>query len=489
MKRAAIVAMLTSSVLARQESNERAASSVKIVRVELPQEVPAPSDARSVSIDEIEKLWIVERTFPEQGHFFEPAAYGRILETVGDVDGGGGDDLLVGTSGTASESVDLILGEGKAGESKSVHRTYWNDGVASVTGVGDVDQDGFPDFAIVEHDWDFFRHRVKLFVSREEPLRAISLSNENVRRIGGSVAPLRGETSDLDGDGWVDLVVTSELVNWSATGHLMSSRTGEFLADLMCEPTHDGRRGIERVATQGRWIAISSPLEMEQRGRVRVWTAATRELSLVIEGTVPGKYLGARIAWLDDQRLAVSMPWAGPARRGAVIEIDVKKGEVGRSWRGAARAGAIRRQLGDGAGSRRRRGSRPRDRCSGRSLRPRRPRRRRGDLRRDRSSPGSDRRPTDEWRALGRRVPRVRAPRVRLPSSRRARPPVLRRVRHSRGDGRLRRQRPRRPRDRIPVPRSGHDRRQSPRDLGRGAPPSHDEAMRALGCWIGSEVA
>jgi hypothetical protein len=149
------------------------------------------------------------------------------------------------------------------------------------------------------------------------------------------VAPLRGESSDLDGDGWVDLVVSSELVNWSAIGHVISSRTGEFLADLTCGPTHDRRTRIDRVATHERWIAISSPGELEQRGRVRVWNAATRELSLVIEGTVPGKYLGARIAWLDEERLAVSVPLAGPSRCGAVLEIDVKKGEIGRTWRGA----------------------------------------------------------------------------------------------------------------------------------------------------------
>lgn len=144
-------------------------------------------------------------------------AYSVPAAFIGDIDGDGGDDLIVGTP-TARESYGTaIVYSGRSG--RVLHRfdgeQYHRVGI-DVAGVGDVNADGMPDFAFVARHW-------------EEGLVSIRSGRDGSElHLIEQVIPrrIRG-LGDIDGDGHDDIVVSAFRYSNDPHISIVSGRTGE----------------------------------------------------------------------------------------------------------------------------------------------------------------------------------------------------------------------------------------------------------------------
>jgi hypothetical protein len=136
--------------------------------------------------------------------------YGRSISALGDLDGDGHDDLLVGspsTLGTSTHGSVRVI-SGRTGLESHV----WTSPTpfvgsrfgTSVAGIGDFNGDGTPDFLVGEPDWNGGQGRALLFSGRGPALAA--LPGGSAREGFGMHVEAAG---DMNGDGTRDLLVTS----------------------------------------------------------------------------------------------------------------------------------------------------------------------------------------------------------------------------------------------------------------------------------------
>jgi hypothetical protein len=336
MSRAAKAAALAALLGACRTAAEPVRPQVVLVKWLDAGELSTPE--RVVGIDELPLLWTRTAHANDQaiGDGGLPSRYGCMIANVGDIEGGGADGLLVGArSDSFMEAVDLIAGEAQV-RSRRVLGTFLSEGCSGVVALGDLDRDGRRDFAEIEHDDSWFDERVRVHVSGKDAVVVIhSLEKGAFGDVGTSVQALMGERADLDGDGWGDVLVTARTVDEEppsrAAAYFHSSRTGARLGVLEREVGANDGHGI--AATNSSWIAVSSPLEDDGAGRVRIWSADDREPHIQFRGGERVRLLGARLAWVGEHELAMSSPWTSEAR-GLVLVYDVRSRRLIRSWSG-----------------------------------------------------------------------------------------------------------------------------------------------------------
>lgn len=133
------------------------------------------------------------------------AGFGNNLATVGDTDGDGLSDLVVGGSGLAQAYL------GAVGGVETTATTVWTgleeDAFGLVAAAGDVDGDGYQDVLVSALGADGFRGSVNLYRgSAAGPESASAVTIRGVAEynlLGGSL----GGGGDLDGDGYDDVVL------------------------------------------------------------------------------------------------------------------------------------------------------------------------------------------------------------------------------------------------------------------------------------------
>jgi len=169
-----------------------------------------------------EVLWVVvgqEALSSDAGSwgYLIPAAF------IGDIDGDGGDDLIVGRPAALDTAGIAIVYSGRTGD--ALHRfegaeQYYRLGL-DVSGVGDLNNDGVPDFAFTGRYYTADGH-VSLRSGRDgSELHRIEVPYP--RRIRG--------IGDIDGDGHDDAAVGSwRQYDENARLFIVSGRTGETTA-------------------------------------------------------------------------------------------------------------------------------------------------------------------------------------------------------------------------------------------------------------------
>ena len=153
--------------------------------------------------------------------------FGIELANVHDVDGDGRDELLVGASGVGRAH--LISGkDGKQLAHVGAGKPDTEFGEA-VAGIGDVNGDGFPDFAVGACR-ESSSGRVHLFSGKDcKELRVFEpVSSEERTWFGNSIAA----AGDLDSDGRPDLLIGGDEVGYDQFARVYSSASGTVLLSI-----------------------------------------------------------------------------------------------------------------------------------------------------------------------------------------------------------------------------------------------------------------
>ena len=137
--------------------------------------------------------------------------FGTNVAGVGDVNGDGYGDLLVSTSGIGGAVTAYLLAGGPDGPGRVLNTLRGVPGESfgpALSGVGDLDADGFADVAIGGYAADA-RGQVTVYLGSASGLvesstrRIPSPSALRYNSFGGAISP----AGDVDGDGYADLVV------------------------------------------------------------------------------------------------------------------------------------------------------------------------------------------------------------------------------------------------------------------------------------------
>jgi hypothetical protein len=170
----------------------------------------------------------------ELRHPSEPrnAFFGRDVAGAGDVDGDGYDDVIVGSKGTAQVWLYLGTSTGLDTEGAQTWTGRSLDGTSdhfagTLTGVGDLDQDGYDDIAVGAHGDDegpdnsgsvfvYYGSSAGIDGTDDTWLRASRQSED--ARLGLVLAAV----GDLDDDGYPDLVAGG----WGETAHVWYGGAG-----------------------------------------------------------------------------------------------------------------------------------------------------------------------------------------------------------------------------------------------------------------------
>lgn len=233
-----------------------------------------------------------------------PAAdFGHALAGIGDVDGDGFDDFVVGApgngrAGEAAGSAYVLSGR----RGKTIYRF---DGSApgerlgySVAAAGDVDGDRWPDFVISAPALG--SGRVDVYSGRDGSVLHRLRGEVDGGLFGGFVDGIE----DVDGDGRDDIVVSSPVARWvevfSGAGGTPLYRIEGFRA--VANIVRLEARGVGDIDGDG-WsdLLVGEPLGANNRGRVHLYSGPTGEKIRTWEGTKRrSAWFGYAVDGLDD---------------------------------------------------------------------------------------------------------------------------------------------------------------------------------------------
>ena len=284
---------------------------------------------------------------------------GRAVANCGDVNGDGADDFIVGApmashNGTASGSVFVYSGA----DGSLLHTRHgWSAGDRfgwSVAGLGDVNGDGFDDFAIGAPRWNNRRGRVYVIAGGSFS----QLYKRNGQRSGDDFGYAVGGDADVDGDGRPDFIVgapnNDDAGSKAGAAYVYSGRTGARML------TKHGERAGDRfgwsVAGVGRcdgdafgefivgapWYDRSS--SKPNTGRAYVFSGPDGDRLYRQTGTDPDEQMGRTVTGVrdvnDDGRddWAIGAPFFDKGSRIDAGRVKVHSGRTGRQlW---SRSGA-----------------------------------------------------------------------------------------------------------------------------------------------------
>ncbi|MFQ5748137.1 MAG: FG-GAP repeat domain-containing protein [Planctomycetota bacterium] len=222
-----------------------------------------------------------------EGLFFF-GGFGSSLAAVGDVNGDGRPDFVVGQLGTLNENAYMI--NGADGTFLFNVRGPTNLGDIefgySAAPAGDLDGDGIPDFAVGTHSGKL----VQFFSGGTGAL---------LRTVNGGPTFGRelADLGDADGDGLRDLLVNQTSAN---TVHLISGMDGSTLASVAATDGVDF--GIS-IAGAGDMDGDGAPDflvgddgALQGAGRVRLYSSATLEILFELTGTKSNDHVGSSVA-------------------------------------------------------------------------------------------------------------------------------------------------------------------------------------------------
>jgi len=209
-------------------------------------------------------------------------AFGGALARLGDVDGDGVDDLVVGQIGSQDENAWLVSGAtgallgGVAGPGVGDPEFGW-----SVAATGDLDGDGRPDFAV----GTLRRGEVTTYSANGARLRVRAGS----RTFGRALADL----GDLDGDGLHELAIAeaSRSTVWIAAGR------GDALVPVVVGGTPLSLARAGDLDGDGRSdLLVGDPAAEDGAGVVRALSTRTGATLAKLRGPHPGAAFGLRVA-------------------------------------------------------------------------------------------------------------------------------------------------------------------------------------------------
>ncbi len=220
--------------------------------------------------------------------------FGAALTTVGDVDGDGLADLVVGAPETFLRSGRAYVFAGRTGE-WSASRVHLVRGIdepesffgAAIAALGDTNGDGFADIAIAQWGASEQAGRVLVFNGSaqglsETPTVTLQGSNGDAEAFGASIAG----AGDVNGDGFADLVVGAAAAsNHAGRAYVFLGGAAGIASDAarVIEPVDagDGAFG-DSVASAGDVngdgfadVAIAAPRANGGSGRVHVYLGST----------------------------------------------------------------------------------------------------------------------------------------------------------------------------------------------------------------------
>ena len=293
-------------------------------------------------------------------HADEDVMFGRAVAALGDIDGDRCADLLVGaplrrTPATAG----VEAWSGRTGT------CLWRitDSTASfgaaLAALGDLDGDGHRDFVVGRSPLALHRTGSAEIRSGKDGhlLHALACERTGVW-FGGAVAP----AGDVTGDGVDDVLVAGNFGGAPGLVTVFDGATGKPHASFS-EEDPDAMFGHSVVATgdldgDGRGdIAIAAPggSGSKDAGRVVVLSGRTGKALYELRGERPREGFGASLRWLPDWRgdgkpaLAVATRNGGPIGRGYVRVFDLQHGAPLQTYAaaGAIRLGVAMLDLGD----------------------------------------------------------------------------------------------------------------------------------------------
>lgn len=215
-------------------------------------------------------------------------AFGASLAALGDVDGDGVSDFVVGAIGTLNENAWVVSGA----DGTILYRVRGPTNMGDIefgwaaAATGDLDGDSIPDFAVGTLSGGFVDFRT-------------GSTGARLRRVpgGASFGSVLADLGDLDRDGCRDLLVGEPAAN---TVHVLSGRSGETLATIAVP---DGVSFGTSVARAGDLdhdhvpdFLVGDPGFAEGRGRVLVFSGRKGRILYEVVGALPNDRVGSAVA-------------------------------------------------------------------------------------------------------------------------------------------------------------------------------------------------
>lgn len=262
--------------------------------------------------------------------------YGSAVAGAGDVDGDGVPDLLIGANQMAHNGEDSGTAWVHSGADGSVIYELYGDQVddhfgKSVAALGDIDKDGYEDFAIAAVPPIYPiepTNYVRVFSGADgSEIFTLLGSQQEGDRFGYSI----DSAGDVDGDGWPDILVGVPMDSanpgdlfWSGSVQVFSGKTGKRLYRRYGDQTYAFHGYV--VANAGDVDADGTPDFMaggwgddtngENTGMVRVYSGADGSTLYTFHGEPNTKSIGTVVGGVGDldgdgfDDLAIGMPHA-----------------------------------------------------------------------------------------------------------------------------------------------------------------------------------
>lgn len=314
---------------------------------------PGPSTAPSIAIADLPKHFVYSTgdllDADARGGVCSDSALGKRVDTLGDLDCDGRDEVWVAGIGHAWDAYHSYVLKSANG---AVLRTFADGDFHGAIRVADLDGDGRDDLALgaSERTYRFCEMvgRVQLCSSASGKMLREIKHPGGAYEFGASVVAI----SDIDGDGVRDLAIgTPATAGWGFPDPKQQAQTCEvalvgggststFLRTLHGDST--GADGFGRaLAFGGDWngdgvpdLAVGAPLDGSKAlnaGAVHVYCGASWQQLEHFASDVPGERFGQRLAWSRDldgdgrAELIATAPWSGADQRGRVVVLSSKR--------------------------------------------------------------------------------------------------------------------------------------------------------------------